>query len=248
VREPDVPAKPADVPSDVEHELINSLASIIGFSQVIRRDPALPDDLRRSADLLVQEATRTRRLVQGLLDGARERATDSTATAARAVAERPAEASMEARVGAAVEAPLHDGPDAAAAPTTSLARPRVLVLDDEPTFRLFLEKALTLLGYEPVITSQGPEAVERAEDGDLAALLFDHQMPGVSGIDAYETLVATRPDLAPRLVLMSGDVVEPALEAFATRHAVTLLAKPFDLDTLDGTIRAVMAATGQVRG
>jgi CheY-like chemotaxis protein len=247
VREPDVPAKPADVPSDVEHELINSLASIVGFSQVIRRDPALPEELRRSADLLVQEATRTRRLVQGLLDGARERSIDALATAARSAAERAAEVSMEARAGAPVEAPLHGALDAAAAPT-NLARPRVLVLDDEPTFRLFLERALTLLGYEPVITSQGPEAVERAEDGDLAALLFDHQMPGVSGIDAYETLVATRPDLAPRLVLMSGDVVEPALEAFATRHAVTLLAKPFDLDTLDGTIRAVMAATGQVRG
>lgn len=224
MRESDVPAKPADVSSDVEHELINSLASIVGFSQVIRRDPALPEDLRRSADLLVQEATRTRRLVQGLLDGARGRP-----------------------IGHPVEAPV-GRLDAAAVPTTSLARPRVLVLDDEPTFRLFLEKALTLLGYEPIIASQGPEAVERAADGDLAALLFDHQMPAVSGIDAYEALVATRPDLAPRLVLMSGDVVEPALEAFATRHAVTLLAKPFDLDTLDGTIRAVMAATGQVRG
>ena len=47
---------------------------------------------------------------------------------------------------------------------------------------------------------------------------------------------------------MSGDVLDPALEAFATKHGVRLLAKPFDLDALDGTIRAVMAATGQVRG
>jgi CheY-like chemotaxis protein len=248
VREPDVPAKPADVPSDVEHELINSLASIVGFSQVIRRDPALPEDLRRNADLLIHEATRTRRLVQGLLDVVRERSIDVPSVDA------PIEASVDARVNApgvarsdaAVDA-VDDATDIDAA-TALLGRPRVLVLDDEPTFRLYLQKALTLLGYEPVITSLGPEAVARAADGDLAALLFDHQMPGVSGVEAYEALVATRPDLAQRLVLMSGDVLDPALEAFATKHGVTLLAKPFDLDTLDRTIRTVMAVTGQVRG
>jgi CheY-like chemotaxis protein len=248
VREPDVPAKPADVPSDVEHELINSLASIVGFSQVIRRDPALPEDLRRNADLLVQEATRTRRLIEDLLNVVRERSIDVPATAAQAAPEPSDARPAEARAGASAGAPVDAAIDAAMPPTTIATRPRVLVLDDEPTFRLFLEKALTLLGYEPVITSLGPEAIERAADGELAALLFDHQMPGVSGIDAYETLVATRPDLAPRLVLMSGDMVEPALEAFATRHGVRLLAKPFDLDTLDGTIRAVMAVTGQLRG
>ena len=228
MREPDVPGEPADVPADVEHELINSLASILGFSQVISRNPALPEDLRHSAELLAKEAIRSRRLVKGLFDVLRD---------------RPSPA-----IDQLVEAPDDTADHDALPPTTTATRPRVLVLDDEPTFRLFLEKALTLLGYEPVITSLGPEAIERAGDGDLAALLFDHQMPGVSGIDVYDTLVATRPDLAPRLVLMSGDVVEPALEAFATRHAVRLLAKPFDLATLDGTIRAVMAAAGQVRG
>jgi CheY-like chemotaxis protein len=233
VREPDVPPKPADDPTDVEHELINSLASIMGFSQVIRRDPALPEDLHRNADLLMQEATRTRGLVQGLLDLVRERSLER------------GDSEVEAPVVADIEDAVNVDP---ASPTTSLARPRVLVLDDEPTFRLFLEKALTLLGYEPVMTSLGAEAVERATDGDLAALLFDHQMPGVSGTEAYDALIATRPDLATRLVLMSGDVLDPDLEAFATRHAVRLLAKPFDLDTLDETIRAVMSSTGQVRG
>jgi CheY-like chemotaxis protein len=233
VREPDVPPKPVVDPTAVEHELINSLASIVGFSQVIRRDPALPEELRRNADLLMQEATQTRRLVQVLLDLVRERSIERAANTGEALVETP------------IDRRPDDDP---ASPATTLDRPRVLVLDDEPTFRLFLEKALTLLGYEPVITSLGAEAVERAAIGDLAAVLFDQQMPGVSGTEAYETLVASRPDLATRLVLMSGDVSDPALVAFATGHTVGLLAKPFDLDTLDETIRAVMAATGQVRG
>ncbi len=57
----------------VAHELNNPLASIVAFSQLIRTDPALPADLRTQADLLVQEANRTRIIVQNLLDFARQR-------------------------------------------------------------------------------------------------------------------------------------------------------------------------------
>ncbi len=57
----------------VAHELNNPLAAIVGFSHLLRTDPALPPDLRRQADLLVQEANRTRVIVQNLLDFARQR-------------------------------------------------------------------------------------------------------------------------------------------------------------------------------
>ncbi len=230
MREPDVPAQPAtpaDPLSDVEHDLINSLASITGFSQLIRRDPSLPEDLRHSASLLVEEAARTRQMVQVLLDTVRQRSTEPP-TAAR---------------GAAAHAQ-----DTASASSPSTARPSVLVLDDEPTFRIFLEKALSALGYEPQIAALGPEAVELAVGGDHAILLVDHQMVGMSGIEVYEAVVAERPDFAQRFVMMSGDVLDPALEAFAATHEMTRLAKPFDLDTLEGTLRSVMGRSAQSRG
>ena len=227
MREPDGPASGGDATaqpdkfvSDVEHELNNSLAAIIGFSQVIRRDPSLPEPLRHNADLLVAEATRTRRIVQGLLDVARQRPPEAAVTAA-------------------------EDPSAAPNPATP---PRVLVLEDEPSIRVFLEKALALLGYEPVITSLGPDAIELAAAGDHAALLFDHRIAGMSGTEAYEAVVALRPELADRVVMMSGDLLDPGLEAFAAAHPVTLMGKPFDIDTLDRTIRTVMEATGQLRG
>ena len=57
----------------VAHELNNPLASIVAFSQLLRTDPQLPEDLRRQAEMLVQEANRTRVIVQNLLDFARAR-------------------------------------------------------------------------------------------------------------------------------------------------------------------------------
>ena len=48
--------------------------------------------------------------------------------------------------------------------------------------------------------------------------------------------------------MMSGDILDPHLEAFTAEHPMAVLAKPFDLDTLDRTVRAVMEASGQSRG
>jgi CheY-like chemotaxis protein len=124
----------------------------------------------------------------------------------------------------------------AAAP---VAAGRVLVLDDEPSIRIFLAKALVAIGYEAVVTSTGGEAIVAAREGMFAALVVDHQMQGMSGIDVYREIVAERPELAQRFVMISGDVLNGTLATFAADNGVTLLAKPFDLDTLERTVRAV---------
>lgn len=232
------PAQPVDTATKLEHDLVNSLASIVGFSQVIRLDASLPEDLRHNADLLAEEAARTRQMVQELLGILRQ---------------RPPEPPGQARVPTDTPSTVGNAstePAAGAQATTSAstARPRVLVLDDDHSMRAFLDKALTLLGYEPVMTSVAADAVMFATIGDHAVLLFDNQMAGMTGIEAFDAVVAARPELAARVVMMSGDTLRPGLEAFAARNPVAVLTKPFDLDTLDGTIRAVMEATGQSRG
>jgi PAS domain S-box-containing protein len=67
----------------VAHELNNPLASIVAFSQLLRTDPQLPEDLRRQAEMLVQEANRTRVIVQNLLDFARGRPAERLPTELR---------------------------------------------------------------------------------------------------------------------------------------------------------------------
>ena len=59
--------------SGVAHELNNPLTGVIGFGGLLNSDPRLPEDMRNLAGLLVQEADRTKRIVQNLLDFARAR-------------------------------------------------------------------------------------------------------------------------------------------------------------------------------
>jgi PAS domain S-box-containing protein len=69
--------------SGVAHELNNPLAAIIAFSQLLRGDTRLPEDMKHDAGLLVQEADRTRRIVQNLLDFARARPPERRPTGIR---------------------------------------------------------------------------------------------------------------------------------------------------------------------
>lgn len=59
--------------SGVAHELNNPIASIIGLSTLIGRDPGLSADLRESAALLVDEAQRAGQIVRTFLDFVRSR-------------------------------------------------------------------------------------------------------------------------------------------------------------------------------
>jgi hypothetical protein len=66
-------------------------------------------------------------------------------------------------------------------------------------------------------------------------------MAGMSGTDVFEAVVALRPDMAHRFVFMSGDVLNPQLREFVEEHGVGLLPKPFDLDTVQRTLDAIVS-------
>ncbi|HEY5487971.1 MAG TPA: PAS domain S-box protein [Candidatus Limnocylindrales bacterium] len=95
--------------SGVAHELNNPLAAIIAFSQLLRGDERLPDDMKHDAGLLVQEADRTRRIVQNLLDFARQRPPErrptSIATLVQSVLELQSYALGTNRIQVSVDIP-----------------------------------------------------------------------------------------------------------------------------------------------
>jgi signal transduction histidine kinase/ActR/RegA family two-component response regulator len=401
--------------SGVAHELNNPLAAIVGYSTLLRRDERLPEEMRQDAEILLQEADRTRRIVQNLLDFARQRSPERHPTAVRALVSstlqlqsysigagridvnveipssfpavdvdraqmqqvllnltqnaiqairdegRPGSIDIVAesesgRDGGAVvrlritdsgpgvapdlrsqlflpffttkapgegtglglsvsfgivaahggrlwfepgpngrgasfvlELPVEAAPIAAApapppiavVPTRGVAatassaierraatpeavraepqdetagdgaqgRPRILVLDDEPSILAFLGRALSVAGYHAVITSSGAQAVAAVRQAPVDAVLCDHRMSGMSGTEAYDAVTAIQPDLRGRFVFMSGDVQNPQLVEFAARRGIRLLPKPFDLDTVGRTLRDVLAtAQGQGSG
>jgi CheY-like chemotaxis protein len=213
------PQPRADTPADLAHELGNRLAAIVAFSHLIRTDPRLPADLHDQADLLVVEADRTRQLVARLLDTAAPQTLP--------------------RVAPPVPLPPADGVPQAS--SVRSRRMRILVVDDEPAIRDFLGRMLERIGYEPVVAADGDEALEIVRSDPPDAILCDHRMAGMTGAAFNDAVAATSPDLARRFAFMTGDVTNPDLRAVAGARGVALLAKPFDMTSVQATLEQILA-------
>jgi CheY-like chemotaxis protein len=148
--------------------------------------------------------------------------------------------------GATIRLPLATRvtpPPAAQADATEPPRnatTRVLILDDERSIGMLLERWLRSSGYAPTVAHSGAEAIELVRETRFDAVLCDHRMVGMAGTEVFDSIVALRPELERRFVFMSGDVLNPELQAFVARRRVGLLAKPFDLDTVRGTLESVL--------
>ncbi len=123
----------------------------------------------------------------------------------------------------------------------SARRGRILIVDDEPrlaqSLRMLLESA-----HDVVATTRGSEALELVSSGQPFDLVVcDLQMPGTSGMDIYARLREQAPELAQRLVFMSGGAYTPAASAFIRSVPNRVLEKPVRPEVLLATVDAVLA-------
>ena len=149
---------------------------------------------------------------------------------------------LELRVPIADDA----GPEAPARATTPTheaggsRRPLVLVCDDEASVRALLVRVLERSGCEAIEAASGEEALTMIDHTAVDAIVSDHHLPGMTGIDLYARIAAVRPDLEQRFVLLSGDPDSPEITAFIAASGVPIVAKPFDLAGIEATVRAVV--------
>ena len=120
------------------------------------------------------------------------------------------------------------------------APPVVLVCDDESSVRALLGRVLERAGCRAVEAASGEAALLLVGTSVVDAVVSDHHLPGMSGVDLFERLVALRPDLAVRFVLLSGDPDDPDITAFTRATGVPVLAKPFELASIEAAVRRVV--------
>jgi DNA-binding NtrC family response regulator len=92
--------------------------------------------------------------------------------------------------------------------------------------------------HEIVACAGAREALDRLGRGERFDLvLSDLLMPELTGMDLHAELSRSHPDLAQRMVFLSGGACTEAARDFLTRPGREFVEKPFDLES----IRAVIA-------
>jgi CheY-like chemotaxis protein len=105
----------------------------------------------------------------------------------------------------------------------------VLIVEDDPAVRRVLSKALRLRHYDVVEVDSGEAALVRVGEGGVDAIVSDIGMPGIGGLAFYDELHRRSPDLARRLIFLTGSARDPAVHDPIEARGVPLIAKPADL-------------------
>jgi two-component system response regulator MprA len=119
---------------------------------------------------------------------------------------------------------------------------RILVVDDEPSVRDALDRALRLDGYKVRLAHDGRQALEALADDPPDAVVLDVLMPAPDGLEVTRRLRAAG-DRTPVLLLTARDAVPDRVKGLDA-GADDYLVKPFALEELTARLRALLRRTG----
>ncbi len=122
------------------------------------------------------------------------------------------------------------------------SRPRILVVDDEPSIRLFLAEELAMNGYDVLVASSGEQALVQMEIQPVDLVLLDLKMGGIDGLQVMAEL--EQGPLAPQVILLTAHAsLDSAIEVMR-RGGCDYLLKPCRTGDL---LAAVERALGRRR-
>jgi DNA-binding NtrC family response regulator len=129
------------------------------------------------------------------------------------------------------------------ASATPPSRLPVLLIEDEPAVMSYVQAALERSGYPVVCCESGVEALRLLENGAFLGVVSDMRTPGgVDGGQVHAWIARHRPDLASRMVFITGDIANEETVATLRQTGAPCVEKPFRVQQL---IEAVSKAMGK---
>lgn len=125
---------------------------------------------------------------------------------------------------------------------TQAAPPRILVVDDSATMRLYITTILTSLGYDVVEADSGAAGFDRLLAAEFDLVVTDLEMSPMTGLELIAAIGLLPSWRRPRLIVCSSDL-EASQKSMAPelRRVDHMLAKPFQLHELAGAVSDVLS-------
>ena len=156
-------------------------------------------------------------------------AENAPSSGARFIVELPV---IKRRAPGDAPAPLH------VHATNDNDRLRVLVVDDEASVRVSLQRYLAGRGHQVETTASGQDALNRLRAASYDAVILDMRMPDLSGEQLFERLRSSDPSHAERVIFTTGDLVNEQMRRFLDGTGRPCVAKPFEFASFDQVLPA----------
>ncbi len=126
-------------------------------------------------------------------------------------------------------------------PAMPPARLPVLLIEDEPGVMAYVRAALERGGYPVVCTESGAEALALLAGGEFLGVVSDMRTPGgVDGADVHAWIMKNRPELAGRIVFITGDLANEETVATLQKTGAPCVEKPFRVSQFIAVVEKII--------
>lgn len=117
----------------------------------------------------------------------------------------------------------------------------VLLIEDEPSVMTLVRAALERNGYQVVAVESGAEALRLLASGDFHGVVSDMRTPGgVDGGQVHAWITTHRPELASKLVFITGDIANEETVATLRKTGAPCVEKPFRVQQFISVVQKTM--------
>ena len=103
----------------------------------------------------------------------------------------------------------------------------VLIIEDEDAICIICKRVLDNIGFETDIVHDGKAAEKLVTEKDYNLILLDLRLPIESGIEFITWLRYEYPELAKKVILMTGSVMSSETMTLLKQSGQPYLLKPF---------------------
>ena len=117
----------------------------------------------------------------------------------------------------------------------------VLLIEDEPSVMAYVQAALERGGYPVVCCESGAAALSVLASGRFLGIVSDMRTPGgVNGADVHAWVAQHRPELASRIVFITGDVANDETVDTLRKTGAPCVEKPFRVGQFIAVVEKTM--------
>ena len=122
----------------------------------------------------------------------------------------------------------------------SMAKPTILVIEDEPDIRDVLEHCLTREGYQVMVAADGADGLKKAENHRPDLVLLDLMLPEIDGLEVCRRLKEMPETRHLPIIMVSAKGEESDVVLGLGLGADDYVAKPFSPRSLIARVHAVL--------
>ncbi len=117
---------------------------------------------------------------------------------------------------------------------------RILIVDDEKYILDFFVEIFKMFPMQVDTAGDGRVAMEMLANNEYDLIITDFKMPQMSGRELYQWIQEKRPQLARRIIFITGDTASAETRSFFENNSNLYLAKPFKIEEVKEVIQQTL--------